>query len=60
MASTSPHTHLTTSTRPQKHQEPKVTTEKPAVIVNVSLAGSDRDYDRHVTFLNQEFHLRRI
>jgi predicted amino acid dehydrogenase len=37
-----------------------VTTDKPAVIVNVSLAGSDRDYDQHVTFLEQEFHLRRI
>jgi predicted amino acid dehydrogenase len=37
-----------------------VTTDKPSVIVNVSLAGSARDYDRHVTFLNQDFHLRRI
>jgi predicted amino acid dehydrogenase len=37
-----------------------VSTDKPAVIVNVSLAGSDRDYDKHVTFLEQEFHLRRI
>ena len=37
-----------------------MTTPKPAVIVNVSLAGSDRDYDRQVTFLEQEFHLRRI
>ena len=37
-----------------------MTTDKPAVIVNVSLAGSDRDYDQHVTFLEQEFHLRRI
>ncbi len=37
-----------------------MTTDKPAVIVNVSLAGSDRDYDKHVTFLEQEFHLRRI
>ena len=26
--------------------------DKPAVIVNVSLAGSDRDYDQHVTFLD--------
>ncbi len=34
--------------------------DKPAVIVNVSLAGSDRDYDQHVTFLDNEFHLRRI
>ncbi len=34
--------------------------ETPAVIVNVSLAGSDRDYDQHVTFLDREFHLRRI
>ena len=37
-----------------------MTTDQPAVIVNVSLAGSDRDYDEHVTFLEQEFHLRRI
>jgi predicted amino acid dehydrogenase len=34
--------------------------DKPAVIVNVSLASSERDYDEHVTFLEQEFHLRRI
>jgi predicted amino acid dehydrogenase len=37
-----------------------MTTDQPAAIVNVSLAGSDRDYDQHVTFLEQEFHLRRI
>jgi predicted amino acid dehydrogenase len=37
-----------------------VITDKPAVIVNVSLAGSDRDYDQHVTFLEREIHLRRI
>ncbi|MGB7981018.1 MAG: hypothetical protein WCF36_09540 [Candidatus Nanopelagicales bacterium] len=29
-------------------------------VVNVSLAGSDRDYDHTVTFLDREFHLRRI
>ena len=32
----------------------------PALIVNVSLASSDRDYDTHVTFLERELHLRRI
>ena len=37
-----------------------MTTAKPAVIVNVSLAGSDRDYDQHVRFLDTDFHLRRI
>ena len=37
-----------------------MTTDKPAVIVNVSLAGSDRDYDQHVTLLDTDFHLRRI
>ncbi|MCU0262437.1 MAG: hypothetical protein MUF09_02035 [Candidatus Nanopelagicales bacterium] len=37
-----------------------MTTDSPAVVVNVSLAGSDRDFDQHVTFLDQEFHLRRI
>jgi predicted amino acid dehydrogenase len=34
--------------------------DKPFVIVNVSLAGSERDYDAHVTFLDHEFHLRRL
>jgi hypothetical protein len=37
-----------------------VNSHKPAVIVNVSLAGSDRDYDAHVTFLDRDFHVRRI
>ena len=37
-----------------------MSTDQPFQIVNVSLAGSARDYDRHVTFLDQEFHLRRI
>ena len=37
-----------------------MSSDKPSVIVNVSLAGSARDYDRHVTFLNHDFHLRRI
>jgi predicted amino acid dehydrogenase len=37
-----------------------VTPDKPAVIVNVSLAGSERDYDQHVTFLERDVHLRRI
>jgi predicted amino acid dehydrogenase len=37
-----------------------VSPTKPAVIVNVSLAGSDRDYDQHVTFLERDIHLRRI
>ena len=37
-----------------------MTTEEPALIVNVSLASSDRDYDVHVTFLERELHLRRI
>jgi predicted amino acid dehydrogenase len=34
--------------------------DKPAVVVNVSLADSSRDYDEHVTFLGREFHLRRM
>jgi predicted amino acid dehydrogenase len=34
--------------------------DKPAVVVNVSLADAARDYDTHVTFLEQEFHLRRM
>lgn len=37
-----------------------MTIDTPAEVVNVSLAGSDRDYDEHVTFLDQKFHLRRI
>jgi predicted amino acid dehydrogenase len=37
-----------------------VATDKPAQIVNVSLASSDRDYDVHVTFLDRALHLRRI
>jgi len=37
-----------------------VNRQKPCVIVNVSLAGSDRDYDVHVSFLERDFHLRRI
>jgi predicted amino acid dehydrogenase len=37
-----------------------VTLDKPAVIVNVSLAGSERDYDQHVTFLERDIHVRRI
>lgn len=32
----------------------------PSLIVNVSLAGSDRDYDEDVTFLEQDFRLLRI
>ena len=34
--------------------------DRPHVIVNVSLAGSDRDYDTDVTFLDRPFELRRI
>ena len=37
-----------------------MTLDKPAVIVNVSLAGSERDYDQHVTFLERDIHVRRI
>jgi predicted amino acid dehydrogenase len=37
-----------------------MTVDTPAGIVNVSLAGSDRDYDVHVTFLERDLHLRRI
>jgi predicted amino acid dehydrogenase len=37
-----------------------VSTTHPLTIVNVSLASSERDYDRHVTFLDREFHLRRV
>ncbi|MGB8022574.1 MAG: hypothetical protein WCF04_15195 [Candidatus Nanopelagicales bacterium] len=35
-------------------------TAKPLLIVNVSLAASDRDYDEHVTFLERDFHLLRL
>ncbi len=34
--------------------------DRPLVVVNVSLADSSRDYDEHVTFLEREFHLRRL
>lgn len=34
--------------------------QTPLQIVNVSLAGSERDYDEDVTFLEQPFHLRRV
>ena len=37
-----------------------MSTERPDLIVNVSLAGSDRDYDEQVTFLDRPMHLRRI
>ncbi len=37
-----------------------MTPDKPAVIANISLAGSDRDYDEHVTLLERQFHLRRL
>ena len=33
---------------------------EPAVIVNVSLATSQRDYDEEVTFLDQDFRLVRL
>ncbi|MGZ8723948.1 MAG: dehydrogenase [Aeromicrobium sp.] len=33
---------------------------KPEVIVNVSLAGSDRDYDERVTFLHHDFRIVRV
>jgi predicted amino acid dehydrogenase len=33
---------------------------KPAVVVNVSLADSSRDYDENVTFLERDFRLLRI
>jgi predicted amino acid dehydrogenase len=32
----------------------------PIVIVHVSLTGSERDYDEHVTFLNHEFRIVRM
>ncbi len=34
-------------------------TDKPATIVNVSLAGAERDYDRRVRFLDHDFRLVR-
>jgi predicted amino acid dehydrogenase len=37
-----------------------VISDKPSVIVNVSLASSERDYDVHVELLDRTFHLRRI
>ena len=33
---------------------------KPALVVNVSLTGSDRDYDEHVTFLQHDFRIVRL
>jgi predicted amino acid dehydrogenase len=33
---------------------------KPALVVNVSLTGPDRDYDEHVTFLHHDFRLVRV
>jgi predicted amino acid dehydrogenase len=33
--------------------------QHPLQVVNVSLAGPERDYDRHVTFLERHFHLLR-
>lgn len=36
-----------------------MTTDEPLVIVNISLAGSDRDYDEQVTFLDHRFRLVR-
>ncbi|MFZ0157832.1 MAG: hypothetical protein WAL50_02290 [Kineosporiaceae bacterium] len=32
----------------------------PTLVVNVSLMGSDRDYDEHVTFLNHAFRIVRV
>ncbi|HEX6870412.1 MAG TPA: hypothetical protein VF163_04885, partial [Micromonosporaceae bacterium] len=32
----------------------------PALVVNVSLAGPERDYDEHVTFLHHDFRLLRV
>ena len=37
-----------------------MTTDRPLTVVNISLASSERDYDTHVTFLDREFHLRRV
>jgi predicted amino acid dehydrogenase len=33
---------------------------EPALVVNVSLAGSDRDYDEHVNFLHHDFRIVRL
>lgn len=33
---------------------------RPAVVVNVSLEGPDRDYDEHVTFLHHDFRIVRM
>lgn len=33
---------------------------KPALVVNVSLTGPDRDYDEHVTFLHHDFRIVRV
>jgi predicted amino acid dehydrogenase len=35
-------------------------TTSPTLVVNVSLTGSERDYDENVTFLNREFRLVRL
>ena len=32
----------------------------PIRVVNLSLGGSERDYDEHVTFLGQDFHVVRV
>jgi predicted amino acid dehydrogenase len=37
-----------------------MSTTDPDLIVNVSLAGAERDYDEHVTFLDRDFRLVRI
>ncbi len=37
-----------------------MTSQPTLSVVNISLAGSDRDYDHEVTFLDREFHMRRI
>jgi predicted amino acid dehydrogenase len=34
--------------------------QQPAVVVNVSLAGADRDYDEQVTFLHRDFRILRL
>ncbi len=33
---------------------------RPELVVNVSLTGSDRDYDEHVTFLHHDFRIVRV
>ena len=35
-------------------------TASPSLVVNVSLTGSDRDYDEHVTFLQHDFRIVRM